>query len=167
MMRAIAGSIGFVMLLGLAAAAFAQVPPTATPAPAPPATQPPPTEPPPAQPTLGDDKEAVEFGKKWLELLDAGKSGVAWDSASKQLQSVVKRDAFIAQVRATRKPLGKLESRTAVKFARAHDIPGAPTGDYAIIEFDGKYANGKHLSEQLVWTIEDTGIWRVAGYYYR
>jgi hypothetical protein len=165
MMRAVAGSIGFVTLLALAAAAFAQAPPTA--APAPPATQPPPTEPPPAQPTLGDDKEAVEAGKKWLELLDAGKPGVAWDSASKQLQSVVKRDAFIAQVRAARKPLGKLESRTAVKFARAHDIPGAPTGDYAIIQFDGKYANGKHLSEQLVWTIDDAGIWRVAGYFYR
>jgi hypothetical protein len=165
MMRAVAGSIGFAALLALAAAAFAQAPPTAAPAPS--ATQPPPTEPPPAQPTLGDDKEAVEAGKKWLELLDAGKSGVAWDSASKQLQSVVKRDPFIAQVRAARKPLGKLESRTAVKFARAHDIPGAPTGDYAIIEFDGKYANGKHLSEQLVWTIDDAGIWRVAGYFYR
>jgi hypothetical protein len=167
MMRAVAGSIGFVTLLALVAAAFAQAPPTAAPALVPPATQPPPTEPPPAQPTLGDDKEALEAGKKWLELLDAGKPGVAWDSASKQLQSVVKRDAFIAQVRAARKPLGKLESRAAVKFARAHDIPGAPTGDYAIIEFDGKYANGKHLSEQLVWTIEDAGIWRVAGYFYR
>ena len=165
MTRAAAGSIGFVALLALAAAALAQAPPT--PAPTAPTTQPPPTEPPAPQPTLGDDKDAIEAGKKWLELLDSGKSGVAWDSASKQLQSVVKRDAFIAQVRAARKPLGKLESRSAVKFARAHDIPGAPTGDYAIIEFDGKYANGKHLSEQLVWTIEDTGIWRVAGYYYR
>jgi len=167
MMRRVALSLGIFALLSLSGAAFAQAPATPAPSTAPPATQPPPTEPPPTQPTLGDDKEAIEAGKKWLELLDADKSGVAWDSASKQLQSVVKREAFVAEVRAARKPLGKLESRTAIKFARAHELPGAPAGDYAIIEFEAKYPKGKQLSEQVIWTIEAGDVWRVAGYFYR
>ena len=155
MMRRVVLSIGILAPLLLAGAAFAQAPAPPAPSTAPPATQPPPTEPPPTQPTLGDDKEAIEAGKKWLELLDADKAGVAWDSASKQLQSVVKREAFIAEV------------RTAIKFARAHELPGAPAGDYAIIEFEAKYPNGKHLSEQVIWTIEAGDVWRVAGYFYR
>ena len=32
-------------------------------------------------------------------------------------------------------------------------FPARPSGDYAIIEFDAKYANGKHLSEQIIWTL--------------
>src|SRR5439155_18683437 len=65
---------------------------------------------PPDGPTLGDDMYVIEAGKKWLELLDAGKPGAAWDLASKQLQSEVKRDAFIVKVRNARKALGKLAS---------------------------------------------------------
>ncbi|MEO8677106.1 MAG: DUF4019 domain-containing protein [Casimicrobiaceae bacterium] len=137
---------------------------------APPATQPPPTapptEPPPAQPTLADDKESIEAAKKWLALLDTDKAGLAWDNASKQLKSVVKKDQFVAQMRSARKALGKLQSREAVKFGRANELPGAPAGDYSIIEFEAKYKNGK-LTEQLVWSIEEGDIWRVAGYFYR
>ena len=137
---------------------------------APPATQPPPTAPPTAppleQPTLKDDKDSIEAAKKWLELLDTDKAGLAWDNASKQLKSVVKRDQFVAQMRGVRKPLGKLQSREAVKFGRANELPGAPAGDYALIEFEAKYKNGK-LAEQVVWSIEEGDIWRVAGYFYR
>jgi len=137
---------------------------------APPATQPPPTapptEPPLEQPTLKDDKDSIEAAKKWLELLDTDKAGLAWDNASKQLKSVVKRDQFVAQMRGVRKPLGKLQSREAVKFGRANELPGAPAGDYSIIEFEAKYKNGK-LAEQVVWSIEEGDIWRVAGYFYR
>jgi hypothetical protein len=156
--------------LVLAACALVVLVPLAlaqTPAPTPPATQAPPTAPPPDQPTLGDDKDTIEAGQKWLALIDAEKADVAWDVASKQLQSVVKRDKFAAEMRQVRKPLGKLESRTAVKFARSHELPGAPAGDYAIIEFDAKFTNGKHLAEQLIWALEDRDVWRVAGYYYR
>jgi hypothetical protein len=154
-------------LVVLASACFAQTPPPVAPLPGQAPTQAPPTEAPPAQPTQGDDKESIEAGKKWLELLDSGNAGAAWDLASKQLQSVVKRDAFVAEISTVRKPLGKIDTRTPVKFARSHELPGAPSGDYAIVEFDTKYANGKHLSEQVIWTIESGDIWRVAGYYYR
>jgi Protein of unknown function (DUF4019) len=156
--------------LVLAACALHVLVPVATaqtPAAPTPPTQAPPTEPPPGQPTLGDDKDTIEAGQKWLALIDAGKADVAWDVASKQLQSVVKRDKFVAEMREVRKPLGKFASRKPIKFARAHDLPGAPVGDYAIIEYEVNFAGGKRLSEQLVWSLEENDTWRVAGYYYR
>jgi hypothetical protein len=160
-MRLFAPLLAACVLVGFVPAAFAQTPA------APPSTAAPPTAPDLGQPTLGDDKDTIEAGQKWLALIDAGKAGTAWDVASKQLQSVVKRDQFVTEMRDVRKPLGKLATRTAVKFARAHDLPGAPAGDYAIVEYDVNFAGGKRLSEQLVWSLEENDTWRVAGYYYR
>ena len=119
------------------------------------------------QPTQRDDREAIEAGRSWLKLIDANQPGVAWDESAKRLKASVTRDKFIAEVRKVRKPLGKVVSRVPEKFARAHQLPGVPDGDYAIIEYTANFASGKTLAEQLVWTLEDGDKWRVAGYYYR
>lgn len=118
------------------------------------------------QPSVRDDREAVEAGGKWLALIDAGKAGAAWDDAAGQLKRAVPRAKFVAAMRDQRKPLGKLAARTPVRFGRSHEMPGAPPGDYAIVEYEAKFARGK-LAEVLVWTLEDGDIWRVAGYEYR
>lgn len=154
---------GFV---AFAPAAFAQAPSPAAP-PAAPTASPPPTSPQGEQPTLRDDREAIDAGMKWLALIDSGRAGAAWELSSRQLQSTVTRAKFIAAMRDARKPLGKLEERTAERFARSHQLPGAPDGDYVIIEYTARFPKGKKLQEQLVWSIEEGEIWRVAGYYYR
>jgi hypothetical protein len=148
-------------------AAQPAVPPTA-PAPVPPAAAPvPPPGPEPAQPTSGDDKDTIEASKKWLALLDTGKTGTAWDASSAYLKSVVTRQKWIAGITSARKPFGKIDKRTATKFARSHSMPGAPDGDYSIIEFESVFANGKRASEQLIWTLGDGDVWSVSGYFIR
>jgi hypothetical protein len=117
------------------------------------------------QPTQGDDQDAIEAGKQWLALIDAGNAGKAWDTSSAHLKSIVTRQKWIAGMRDARKPFGKLASRNATKFARAHSMPGAPDGDYALIEYEATFANGKRATEQLTWMLEDSGAWRVSGYY--
>ena len=168
MPRLHAGLVGW-GLVALAAGAFAQAPaPTPAPPPtSPPRTTSPPTSPPGEQPTLRDDRDAIAAGVKWLTLIDSGKAGAAWDLASKQLQSAVPRAKFVAATRDARKPLGKLEERTPERFARSHQLPGVPDGDYVIIEYTARFPKVKKLQEQLVWSIEEGDTWRVAGYYYR
>jgi len=150
-----------------ASGAIAQEPAPGAPATVPPAATPPPTALQGEQPTLGDDRSAIAAGEKWLALIDSGKAGAAWDLSSKQLQSSVTRAKFIAAIGDVRKPLGKLEERTAERFARSHRLPGAPEGDYVIVEYTARFPKGKKLQEQLVWSIEESDVWRVAGYYYR
>ena len=152
-----------VATLTVALGAQAQAP--VAPAPAPAAA--PPTEPPKEQPTLRDDRDSIDAGMKWLALIDGGNAGAAWDLASKQLKSAVTRAKFIEGMRDARKSLGKLETRTAERFARSHQLPGAPEGDYAIVDYTARFAQGKKLQERLVWSIEEGDIWRVAGYEYR
>ena len=121
----------------------------------------------PAQPTMGDDRDTIQASEKWLALLDAGKPGTAWDAASPHLKSVVTRKQWIEGITAMRKPFGKLESRKGDKFARAHQLPGAPDGDYSIVEFVSKFKNGKQGSEQVIWMLTEGEVWRVSGYFIR
>ncbi len=131
----------------------------------------PPDEPPAADtanmPTLQDDKDTIAASEKWLKLLDTGKVGAAWDVSSAYLKSVVTRQKWVEGIGRARKPFGKIDKRTAGKFARAHSMPQAPDGDYAILEFDSVYANGKRATEQVIWMLDSGDTWGVAGYYIR
>ena len=52
-------------------------------------------------------------------------------------------------------------------FERSHQLPGAPEGDYSIIEFQTEFANGKKATEQVIWMLEKDDVWRVSGYFIR
>ena len=162
----LAMAAGFSLLAGQTAAQTP--PPTGLPI-APPATLPGSQAPIDSdeQPTLEDDKATIEAGAKWLALLDAGKFGAAWDVSSAHLKSVVTRQKWVTEITQVRKPLGKLRTRKAEKFARAHSLPGAPDGDYSIVEFESVYANGKQATEQVIWMFEADSVWRVSGYFVR
>jgi hypothetical protein len=168
---ALTAVLAYALAIATGCPAVAQ--PAAPPASAPPppaAVTPTPGMPPvleSAQPTLGDDRETIAAAYKWLTLLDAGKAGAAWDVASAHLKSVVTRPNWIAGIADMRKPFGKPDARKAEKFARSHQLPGAPEGDYSIIEFQTEFANGKQATEQVIWMLEKDDVWRVSGYYIR
>jgi len=119
------------------------------------------------QPTLRDDRDVIDASTKWLALLDSGKMGEAWDVASPYLKKQVTRKRWVDGLRDMRKPFGKLQSRSPEKFARAHEMPDAPQGDYAIVEFQSTFAQGKRATEQIVWIFGSDEVWRVSGYYIR
>lgn len=126
------------------------------------------TESPGEQPSRQDDRDAIDGGKKWLELVDGGKLGDAWDVSAQILKSSVTRSEWVSGLSDLRKPFGKLVSRTPAKFARAHSLPGAPEGDYAIVEYDSVFAAGKKkATEQITWMMESDGVFRVVGYFIR
>jgi len=145
--------------------AVAMVAAAASAQPAPPAVK---SEPPKGdQPSLRDDRQAVDAATQWLERLDGGNTGPLWDNAAKTLQKSVTRDKWVSGLRDMRKPFGNADARRAVKFARAHELPDAPSADYAIIEFETDFANGKRAVEQVIWMLEPDGVWRVSGYFIR
>jgi hypothetical protein len=119
------------------------------------------------QPTLRDDKEVIAASEKWLKLLDDGHLAVAWDNAAPILKTSVTRNQWVDGIGAARKPFGKVKSRSADRFARAHQMPGAPDGDYALIAFQTRFANGKKAEEQVIWQLGDDDTWHVSGYYIR
>ena len=125
---------------------------------------------PPAQPTRAEDKDVIEASQKWLKLIDGGHYGDAWDGGAAPLKSAVTRKGFVAGIGEARKPYGKVAARKPGRFARAHDLPGGPQGDYALVSFETRFANGKTAEEQVIWLLEadrSGDNWRVSGYFIR
>jgi hypothetical protein len=123
-------------------------------------------EPPADAATEKDDDEVVAESRKWLGLIDDGKAGLAWDGADASLRASVTRAKWIDGIRNLRKPYGRMKQRKTTQIARSHSLPGAPDGDYAIIQFDTEFANGRHATELVTWALTNTS-WRVAGYQIR
>ena len=66
---------------------------------------------------------------------------------------------------AVRKPLGKLISRKVKTNVYTSSLPGAPDGDYVVIQFDTSFENKKTAVETITPMLDKDGVWRVSGYY--
>ncbi len=44
-------------------------------------------------------------------------------------------------------------------------MPGAPDGEYVIIQFESSFANKKSAVETVTPMKDENGVWRVSGYY--
>jgi len=119
------------------------------------------------QPTRGEDKDVIQATERFLKLIDAGQYGDAWDGGAAPLKSSVTRQGFIDGLGKIRQPLGKVASRTPGHFARAHEMPNGPEGDYALVSYVTRFASGKTAEEQVVWLLESKDAWRVSGYFIR
>jgi Protein of unknown function (DUF4019) len=64
-----------------------------------------------------------------------------------------------------RKPLGKLVSRKLAKSQAAQSLPGAPDGNYVVMQFDTSFQNKKSAVETVTFMQEKDGKWKAAGYY--
>lgn len=122
-----------------------------------------------AGPCLADEKAAVGQAKaaatSWLALTDASKYGPSWDEAASFLKAAVTRTNWETALKGARSPLGVVKSRTlrAATFTRTH--PGAPDGEYVVIQFDTQFENKAAAVETITPMHEKDGSWRVSGYF--
>jgi hypothetical protein len=116
-----------------------------------------------------DGQAAVEQAKKvaetWLKLIDDGKYQQSWEQAATFFKDRVTAERWVQMVGAVRKPLGALVSRD---FKLAHymtSLPGAPEGEYVVIQYDTSFANLKSAVETITPMLDKDGQWRVSGYF--
>ena len=66
-----------------------------------------------------------------------------------------------------RKPLGGLVSRRLKSAQPATSLPGAPDGEYVVMQFESSFAAKKTAVETVTFTRGKDGAWRASGYYIR
>ena len=112
------------------------------------------------------EDQAVPAGEAWLALIDSGKYGESWSGASTMFRNQLPAQKWTEMVGAVRGPLGAKKSRTLknTKFTKA--LPGAPDGNYVVMQFDARFTNKASAIETLT-LMEDAGEWRAAGYFIR
>jgi hypothetical protein len=108
---------------------------------------------------------ALFAAKKWLALVDNEKYAESWKEASDLFKNTVQSDLWVASLKALREPLGKLISRKVKSEVYKTTLPGAPDGQYVVIEFKSSFEHKKTAVETVTPMLGKDGIWRVSGYF--
>jgi Protein of unknown function (DUF4019) len=113
------------------------------------------------------EKAATEAAQKWLATVDAGKYGESWDTAAEFFRRALPRAQWEASLTSVRAPLGKVVSRKLRGATFTTSLPGAPAGEYVVIEYDTDFESRKSATERVTPMKDADGAWRVSGYYIR
>jgi hypothetical protein len=111
------------------------------------------------------EKAALSAAKTWLVLVDAGKYAKSWQEAAGYFRKAVSREQWEQSLKGVRKPLGKVISRKVMEQMYTTYLPGAPDGEYVVIQFESSFENKKAAVETVTPMLDKDGSWRVSGYY--
>ncbi len=111
------------------------------------------------------EKVAVAAAEKWVALVDGGKYAESWKDAAEYFRNAVKQEQWEQAAQAVRQPLGKLISRKVKSTTYKTALPGAPDGEYVVVEFETVFENKKTAVETVIPMMDKDGKWRVSGYF--
>jgi hypothetical protein len=111
------------------------------------------------------ERAAIKSAQAWLELVDSEKYGESWEAAAEYFKSAISKDKWQETIPAVRKPLGKTISRELKSQRYATSLPGAPDGEYVVIQYKTSFENKKSAIETITPMLDKDGKWRVSGYY--
>ena len=101
----------------------------------------------------------------WLDLADRGEYAQSWAEAASQFRTSVTQEDWVQSVTAARSPLGAVLSRILRAAKSATTLPGAPDGEYVVLEFETTFEHKQSAVETVTPMLDTDGVWRVAGYY--
>ena len=122
-----------------------------------------------AGPCLADENAAVAKAQtaatSWLALTDGARYGQSWDDAASVFKAAVTKANWESALKGVRAPLGSVTSRKLRAATFTRTLPGAPDGEYVVIQFDTQFANKAAAVETITPMREKDGSWRVRGYF--
>ena len=122
---------------------------------------------PAATPSATPETGAEAAALVWLSLVDAGNYDQSWSSASSLFRQKISEAQWQSAASSTRVPLGALKSRTLRSATLKIASPGAPDGQYVVIQFDSSFEHKASAVETVTPVLEADGKWHVSGYYIR
>jgi len=66
---------------------------------------------------------------------------------------------------ASRDPLGAMVSRKLKSATYAKTLPGAPDGEYVVIQYETSFEHKQSAVETITPMLDKDGKWRVSGYF--
>ncbi len=108
---------------------------------------------------------AQQSAESWLAFVDSGKYADSWQQAAEYFKNAVTQDKWEDTMRSRREPLGKLVSRKLSSAEYTTALPGAPDGEYVVIQFDTSFEHKQTAVETITPMLDKDGKWRVCGYF--
>ena len=108
---------------------------------------------------------AQTSAESWLALVDSGKYAESWQDAASLFKAHVTKDQWQSMVGPVRDPLGKNTSRKLKSAKYTTSLPGAPDGQYVVIQYETSFEHKQSALETVTPMLDKDGKWRVSGYY--
>ncbi|WP_299788422.1 DUF4019 domain-containing protein [uncultured Shewanella sp.] len=102
--------------------------------------------------------------KEWLHIIDAGKYAESWNKADAFFKVQLTQDKWKDALNGVRAPLGKVISRSELSSKHHSSLPGAPDGEYLVIQYQTEFQNKKTSIETLTLS-KSSGHWLAVGYF--
>lgn len=114
-----------------------------------------------------DLRPAAQAAQAWLAGVDAGRYGDSWEDAAELFRQTIPKLRWETAVQSVREPLGVVTSRKIRAMNYTRVLPGAPEGEYVVIQFDTRFENRPLSVETVTPMREKDGSWKVSGYFIR
>jgi Protein of unknown function (DUF4019) len=115
----------------------------------------------------GDNPAAQAAAESWLLLIDQGEYAASWQAAAASFKSAVPQQKWAEAVAVARGPFGELKARSVKSSTATKALPGAPDGEYVVMQFNTAFAKKAAALETLTLVHDADGQWRVVGYFVR
>jgi len=89
----------------------------------------------------------------------------SWQAAAPLFQRAVSAEVWSTAMARARTPFGKLTSRRFRSATYASSLPGAPDGNYVVVQFDAAFEKNAQAVETVTPVQSDDGTWKVSGYF--
>jgi hypothetical protein len=108
---------------------------------------------------------AESAARAWLALVDSGSYAESWSAAATLFRQKVPQSQWQAAAANARGPLGALKSKTLQSATFKASLPGAPDGEYVVVQFASSFEHKADATETVTPMKEADGSWRVSGDY--
>ena len=113
----------------------------------------------------GSNSAAQAATESWVALVDQEQYAASWQAAAASFRGAVPEQKWAEAVGAARRPFGGLKSRSVKSSTATKTLPGAPDGEYVVLQFNTAFEK-KAVALETITVVHDVdGQWRVVGYF--
>lgn len=127
----------------------------------------PPAETEASQTAPAEDPDSLARAENFLKFVDAGDWAGSWEVAGASFQNAATLEEWIQAVEPVREQVGEFKSRKLITVQRTSTLPGAPEGDFEILQYESEFAAVDFGAVETLIMVQGTNGWDVAGYFVR
>lgn len=111
------------------------------------------------------ENAALRAARVWLAVVDSGNYAQSWNTSASYFRTAVSQEQWRQSMVGIRQPLAGVVTRELKSKTHVTELPGAPDGEYVVIQFNTTFENKRVAVETVTPMLEDDGNWLVAGYF--
>ncbi len=112
-----------------------------------------------------ESPESKASANVFLSAVDAGEWRESWNIAGEFFQDGSSAAEWAEIIEPLRGPLGEVEERRLVSVQKTATLPGAPEGEYEILQFQTKFAGRSDLAVETLVMLNSADGYKLTGYF--